>query len=85
MSAIKSARVTFFCLYATFGFLVEAFAQTSRKYGGDEPNISAIATHVENLAQAANNGERLSAQSQEAIKSRIEIALDAKKAKLPQK
>jgi hypothetical protein len=73
-------------LYTTFAFLVEALAKTAPKYRvKDAPNINAIASHIEELATFANKRDKLSGQSHEAIKDRIEDAMKAKKEKLSQK
>jgi hypothetical protein len=72
-------------LYTTLGFLVEAFAATSDKYGRQKPNVQEISTHLEKLANKASKFTNLSGQGNEAIKSRIEKALQVKKSKLEKK
>jgi hypothetical protein len=69
----------------TFAFLVEAFASTADKYGSDNPNILAIATRIEELANKAYGGEKFPGQGHEAIKKRINEAMKVKKSNLPQK
>lgn len=74
-------------LYTTFAFLLEAFLENAPpKYKRkNEPNISAIAKKIEELATIANNNESLKSQRIESIKERIEEALRVKKQQLPQK
>jgi hypothetical protein len=73
-------------LYTTFAFLVDAFYKiASDKYGEDKPSVLNIAKHLEDLATKANNGEPLPGQGDEAIKDRIEEALEVKRSKLPQR
>jgi hypothetical protein len=70
-------------LYTTFGFLVEAFVSANvaakvSKYGTlDKLNVTSIASHLWDLALAAN--EAGSGQSSESIKTRIEKAICKKK------
>ena len=74
-------------LLTTFAFLVELYATSSRKVVNEKPNVSAIATRLEKVAATAygNNGEPLPGQGDEAIKDRIEEALEVKRSKLPQR
>lgn len=71
-------------LYTTLAFLVEAFSKTSTKYNKDTgPNVKAIAEELKKYATETNNKEKLSGQSSEAIKDRIEEAMKIRKSKLP--
>jgi hypothetical protein len=72
-------------LYTTLGFLVEAFAATTEKYGKQKPNVQEISTHLEKLANKANKFTNLPGQGHESIKDRIEEALRVKKSKLEKK
>jgi hypothetical protein len=74
-------------LYTTLGFLVEAFAATSDKYGKQKPkpNVQEISKHLEKLASKANKFTNLPGQGHESIKDRIEEALRVKKSKLEKK
>ena len=69
-------------LYTTFGFLIEDFANGIKgKYlvGTDNcPNVSNIAEHLATLASNAD-GQQGQGQSTEAIKDRIEVAIQRKK------
>lgn len=62
----------------TFGFLVEAFANTAPGFGGEKPNISNIAKHIANLAVKAGGQDEMDNQSYEAIRKRIKQAIDTK-------
>ena len=77
-------------LFTTFALLFEDLAKhlsetAPKKYGDRIPNIEAIAMYIEKLAKKANNRENLPGQGHEAIKDRIEEAMEIKKSKLPQK
>lgn len=74
-------------LYISFAFLIEAFINKIPKYGSsDKPtNVSAIAEQIEKIAKEANNNEKLSGQSDQAIRDRIEDAFKIKRSKLPMK
>lgn len=71
-------------LRTSFAFLVEAFAKTAPKFrrGEDQPNVSAIAKHIAGIALEASKPNEIGGQGYEAIKDRIEDAMDTKKAKL---
>jgi hypothetical protein len=71
-------------LYATLAFLVDALSQLNTDYqSAGEPIVSTIAEYIEEVARNANNGEKLSGQSKEAIKDRIEEAIRVRKSILP--
>ena len=70
-------------LYTTLELLINEIAKTAERYGGENPNVSTIAEHINELAMNANRNKTLAGQSKEAIKSRIEEALKTLKAKLP--
>ncbi len=70
-------------LYITLGFLVEAFSSIAPKFGKGNPNVSAIAAHIEKLATSSNHNAPISGQSKESIKDRIEMALKIKGSSLP--
>jgi hypothetical protein len=72
-------------LYTTLGFLVEAFAATSDKYGKQRPNVQEISKHLDKLASKANKHIKVQGQGYESIKDRIEEAIRVKKSKLEKK
>lgn len=71
-------------LYTTFAILVKAYASSATAYkkSEGEPNVSNIASRLENLAKELNNDEALDNQSSESIKTRIEEAMRIMKSKL---
>ena len=73
-------------LLTTFALLVEGFSEQASGFRVNErPNVSQIAKRLEELATKANNGENLKGQGHEAIRDRINEALDVKRSKLPEK
>jgi hypothetical protein len=71
-------------LHVTFAFLLEAYFNSSTRYKNNEKmNVSTMAEHIEALIIDSNNNQKLPGQSHEAIKTRIEDAMEAKKQKLP--
>lgn len=72
-------------LYTTFAFLVEEFANA--KGGKYKPNgkvnVSAVASHLDEVARAAIGDDEFPGQGIEAIKKRIEEAMRVRRTKLP--
>ena len=70
-------------VYVTFAFLLEEFFSSTRYQNDGKMNVSTMAEHIEALINDSNNNQKLPGQSHEAIKTRIEDAMEAKKQKLP--
>ena len=67
-------------IYTTFGFLIEAFAQTATRFGKDKgkPNIKQISDHIADLAAKASGTDEMDNQSAETIRKRLTKARNIK-------